>query len=151
MKFRFWWGVAVLYMAVIFYLSHQPAVHSNELSTSVTEVVIELVGEEAFQPPSTLDQLNHLLRKSTHFIAYFGLAIVFWMALAKKGFTRYLLAWGLATLYAFTDEFHQLFVEGRGGQLRDVGIDSSGAALAMLVLFGIQMTRRLLSPGRKSS
>lgn len=151
MKFSFWWGVAVIYMAVIFYLSHQPAVHSNELSTSFTEVVIELVGEETFRPPLTLDQLNHLLRKSTHFIAYFGLALVFWMALEKRGFTRYVTAWGLATLYACTDEFHQLFVEGRGGQLRDVGIDSSGAALAMLVILAIQMTRRLLSPGPKSS
>lgn len=151
MKFSFWWGVAVIYMAVIFYLSHQPAVHSNELSTSVTEVVIELVGEETFRPPSTLDQLNHLLRKSTHFIAYFGLALVFWMALEKRGFTRYVTAWGLATLYACTDEFHQLFVEGRGGQLRDVGIDSSGAALAMLVILAIQMTRRLMSPGPKST
>lgn len=31
-------------------------------------------------------------------------------------------------LYACTDEYHQLFVPGRSGQLRDVMIDAVGAA-----------------------
>lgn len=34
----------------------------------------------------------------------------------------------IAVLYACTDEYHQLFVPGRSGQLRDVMIDAVGAA-----------------------
>jgi len=34
--------------------------------------------------------------------------------------------------YAFSDEFHQLFVSGRGPQLSDVWIDSAGAGVGIL-------------------
>ncbi|UYJ41604.1 MAG: VanZ family protein [Lachnospiraceae bacterium] len=37
-------------------------------------------------------------------------------------------SWMIAVLYACTDEYHQLFVPGRSGQLRDVMIDAVGAA-----------------------
>jgi len=33
----------------------------------------------------------------------------------------------IATLYAFSDEWHQTFVPGREGTLRDVAIDALGA------------------------
>ena len=42
-------------------------------------------------------------------------------------------AWGLATLYAGTDELHQRFVSDRGPALLDVGIDSAGALTGALV------------------
>ena len=44
-----------------------------------------------------------------------------------------LVAWGAATLYAATDEFHQLFVPGRAGLPTDVLIDATGAALGLFV------------------
>lgn len=36
-------------------------------------------------------------------------------------------------LYASTDEFHQIFVEGRSGKVTDVLIDTCGAALGIFV------------------
>lgn len=44
---------------------------------------------------------------------------------------RYLTAAGLAILYACSDEFHQLFVEGRAGLVSDVIVDSVGAVLGL--------------------
>ena len=44
-----------------------------------------------------------------------------------------LVAWGCATLYAATDELHQLFVPGRAGLFTDVLIDATGAAIGLLV------------------
>ena len=44
-----------------------------------------------------------------------------------------LFAFALCVLYAASDEFHQFFVDGRSGQLRDVIIDSCGAAVGVLV------------------
>jgi VanZ family protein len=38
----------------------------------------------------------------------------------------------MAVLFALSDEFHQSFVRGRHSALRDVGIDSLGALLALL-------------------
>lgn len=42
-------------------------------------------------------------------------------------------AWLLTIAYAATDEFHQSFVPGRGDSIVDVGIDSIGSALGLLI------------------
>lgn len=42
-------------------------------------------------------------------------------------------AWLACVTYAFSDEFHQSFVPGRDSSLLDVGFDSLGAALGVLV------------------
>ncbi len=39
--------------------------------------------------------------------------------------------WGFVILYAVSDEVHQLFVPGRGGQLTDVIIDTAGAGAGL--------------------
>lgn len=135
-------------MIGIFYLSHQPASASNELSTGITVIVVETVEKVTAHSSYSLDSLNHVLRKSTHFVAYFGLALILWLALDRSK-KRYLYAWGFATLYAVTDEFHQLFVDGRGGQAKDVAIDSLGAATAMLLLYSAnKLVRKFKSPDR---
>lgn len=40
-----------------------------------------------------------------------------------------------AFAYSLTDEFHQLFARGRGASLFDCGIDTVGAAIAMLLVY----------------
>ena len=54
----------------------------------------------------------------------------FMMMIAKHPM---LAAWITGSLYAATDEFHQLFVANRSGELRDVCIDSAGVLLGTLV------------------
>jgi VanZ family protein len=46
--------------------------------------------------------------------------------------------WAILTagVYALTDEYHQAFVPGRTASLLDCGIDTVGAALGMLVVYG---------------
>jgi VanZ family protein len=44
------------------------------------------------------------------------------------------LALVLASCYGATDEFHQLFVPGRSGEVRDWAIDTLGALTAAVVL-----------------
>ena len=46
-------------------------------------------------------------------------------------------AWVVGTLYAASDEIHQLFVPGRSGQLRDVLLDSAGVAAGILLAWMI--------------
>ena len=53
---------------------------------------------------------------------------------------------GLAALYAVTDEFHQTFVPSRQGQIVDVFIDSLGAALG---LFAVWMAVRWRKPSQQ--
>lgn len=40
----------------------------------------------------------------------------------------------IAILYACSDEWHQTFIPGRGGTIRDVGFDSLGVLIAFLSL-----------------
>ena len=54
---------------------------------------------------------------------------------------RIVCATAICALYASTDEFHQLFVPGRAGMLSDVGIDTLGAFVGILLAF-LVMTRR---------
>ena len=51
------------------------------------------------------------------------------------------LPWLIAAGYAATDEFHQLFVPGRSGQVSDVILDSAGAAIGVLIMTGIEWLR----------
>ena len=43
----------------------------------------------------------------------------------------------LCAVYASFDEIHQLFVEGRSCQFTDVLIDTAGAAVSMILSFGV--------------
>lgn len=52
-----------------------------------------------------------------------------------------LLPWAIAAVYAATDEFHQLFVPGRSGQISDVILDSAGALAGLLILTAARKIR----------
>lgn len=90
-----------------------------------------------------VEWVQTLARKTAHGLEYAILAVLIWWALnwARLGIPRpwprrlALQAWGLATLYAMTDEFHQTFVSSRQGQIQDVVIDSIGALVAMFLLW----------------
>ena len=57
-------------------------------------------------------------------------------------------AWAIATLYAASDELHQVFVRGRTPSLVDVAIDSAGAAVGIALLAWVLRRCRV---GRASS
>lgn len=74
------------------------------------------------------DFLIVLVRKGAHISIYFALGICAYMSFKNVW-------WSVAFcfIYACSDEFHQLFVEGRSGSFIDVGIDSIGYILGILV------------------
>jgi VanZ family protein len=78
-----------------------------------------------------------LLRKLAHTAEYAVLG-----ALLVRATGRSSLAFGLGTLYAVTDEVHQLFVRGRHGSPVDVAIDAAGLACGIL-LWNAARARRL--------
>jgi len=107
------WLPPLAWMGLIFVLSAQPQLPS--------------VGEDWF---------DTVLKKGAHMAGYGILASLYLRALRPRfGSSSRLrwVSWGLAVLYALTDERHQRFVPGRNGTLIDVGIDSVGAGAAMLL------------------
>ena len=47
----------------------------------------------------------------------------------------YLYSGFITVLYALSDEFHQLFIPGRTGRLKDVCIDSIGMLIGFLCIY----------------
>ena len=111
--------LSVMFAVVIFCFSARNGIESTEDSYAVGMEVGRIVHPD-FEEWSGDEQLtfaekvDHPVRKLAH-----------------------------ATEYAMTDEFHQLFVPGRSGQVRDVLLDSCGAAVGvLLVLFVTWLIRR---------
>lgn len=128
------WLLVILWMALIFYLSHQPANKSNGLSKGATEIIVVAVEKIAPKLDINKGSFNNILRKNAHFFAYLVLGALVANGLRSIGVIGYraiVFALLICVLYAISDEVHQLFVPGRGGQVKDVIIDSAGAIVGI--------------------
>ncbi|WP_281252956.1 VanZ family protein [Oceanobacillus senegalensis] len=129
------WAAVVLWMAVIFTFSHESGTASSERSTGVT-VLIETAINTVIPADAGMDRENfqYFIRKTAHFSVYFVLSILVVNALRASNVVRSR-AWWLtlliSILYAASDEFHQLFIPGRSGQVTDVLIDTVGASVGL--------------------
>jgi VanZ family protein len=113
------WLPAVIWMGVIFFLSHQTG---DRLHSFLPFFHRFLPAMESFD--------------AGHFAAYFILACTILWGLGKpfatvKGKLFVVL---LSVIYGITDEFHQSFVDGRTPDTKDLRNDAIGAALAMIVV-----------------
>ncbi|MCT1905546.1 VanZ family protein [Oceanobacillus sojae] len=130
------WIAVIFWMALIFYLSHQPAAISNELSSGITELIVDALEKLASQFQFNIGELHHIVRKNAHFFAYLMLGILVLNGLRRSGVNIKQgagIALLICILYAVTDEVHQLYIPGRSGEVRDVLIDSAGASLGIMI------------------
>ena len=128
-----WLVLAVLWSLFIW----SNSLHTAAQSTGQSLGLMELLAPILDLIPLSHDVLHVIIRKLGHFTEFGVLGLLWSAALLGKGNRRPLLAWGLCVAVACCDEFIQLFVPGRAGMLMDVGIDSAGAGLAVLVCWGI--------------
>ena len=94
-------------------------------------------------------QTDFFLRKLAHIFEYFILAVFIYNALlntfSKKqpGSLRIVfLVLFIAFLYAVSDEYHQTFVFGRDGNIKDVLIDFLGAMLGACAFYKFKFGSR---------
>lgn len=131
------YGIVVLvWMILIFTLSSQPAHQSNHLSRGVTEFIVEIVEKVTSKDGIDISRLNHMARKNAHFFTYLILGILVMNTMRRSGMSGYkvlALSIGICVLFAGSDEVHQLFVLGRGAQIKDVLIDSAGAIVGVIL------------------
>ncbi len=87
------------------------------------------------------NKIQKLVRKNAHYFLYMlgGVFLsVFFCANSKYKSSQIKLAiYAIITgiVYAFTDEFHQRFVPGRTGSLKDVFIDSMGVITGVVLVY----------------
>ena len=148
MKTRRVWQIilglaTILWIAFIFANSAKSGVESGADSSSVTEWLNETVGHVI---PS-FHVSGFFIRKAAHFLEFallsvllsFDLTLLFSLRAADtvKRSALVLLAIPVSATVAMIDEIIQRFSPGRGPSVRDVLIDTSGAATAALLFFGI--------------
>lgn len=127
-------GIVLVFMTVIFLFSGQQGESSQHLSRRIAGWIAGGLGLPA--EGTAFEQINYIVRKAAHMTEYalFAGALYFSMCTwSLKRKTRIMLACIICFLYACTDEFHQLFVMGRTGQFFDVMVDTTGAALGILM------------------
>lgn len=128
------WILVIAWMIFIFYMSNQPANISNEQS----DFVLNLIKNLGIDINNIyIDLAITIIRKGAHFSEYLILSLLYFNLLRfyiNKN-KALVLSTILCFLYASTDEFHQLFVEGRAGRFTDVLIDTSGAFTASILVF----------------
>lgn len=125
-------------MAVIFAMSTElgSAAHTAGLLYRFLQHLFP--GWLAQATPEELLEVHYWVRKGAHFTEYLVLTLLAYRAFRYGEAWRHWRALGfsgsLSVLYAFTDEFHQVFVASRGPSLRDVGIDALGAMTGFVLL-----------------
>ncbi len=139
--------LALFWMCVIFAFSAQEKEESSEVSEAISYRMVSSTGllfhlhldEEQLREIASA--IENTVRKAAHMTEYGILSILFYVWLGKWQFRvrrRAVTATAFAALYAVSDEIHQLFVPGRAGMVRDVVIDSIGAALGIFVFLGVK-------------
>ncbi len=135
------WIAPGLWMALIFFASSGAgsAQNTSRIIGPLLRWIFGAVTDE------TVWTIQFYIRKTGHAVGYAILAILCWRALVPPPrWTAAVwrsrsawLAWGIASVYAVTDEVHQSFIPSRQGSVMDVVLDSFGAAMGLLVVWAI--------------
>lgn len=154
---RNWWPVAA-WLGVIRMESTGYASSQNTFRL-LYQTMHYLFGQVNYQ---LLFELDHILRKTGHFIGYAVLSGLTFLALRNtyrdriqssidRPWGRYLsdlwqLEWSLIAILvtavtASLDEIHQTFLPFRTGRWQDVVLDTSGAVILQLVIYALSQLR----------
>lgn len=114
-------------VALAYYFSSQPAMISRVQSGSV----LELFKSFGFE-----NMTMHFVRKLAHFTLFGTIGGAFAIALSFKfaGFHLFGLSFAFGSIAGAFDELHQMFVPGRGPQIKDVMIDSAGSFVGAMII-----------------
>lgn len=141
MRRKMFAAASLLWMIVIFSFSAKVAEDSEEMSRSVGMLIGKTFIKEykdwtGEKQAAFAAKIDYPVRKAAHASEYALLGILLTGAVLdiRKPWRRRLLACFLiGAAYAASDEFHQLFVPGRSGQIMDVVIDSVGVAAGLIL------------------
>jgi VanZ family protein len=78
------------------------------------------------------------VKKTGHVLLFGALAVLIYRGLLGEGVNRKKAAiWAVFTafFYGATDEFHQMFTQGRESRVRDIFIDGIGAGIVIYVIY----------------
>lgn len=136
--------LTIITFIAIFIFSGQNGNKSGNTSRNFTRRIIEILpicrDLEEYKKDEIVENSQYIIRKLAHFTIY-TLAGINMMGVAstydinnRRKFANVLL---VGTMYAISDEIHQMFTGGRTPAILDVGIDCLGIFFGSLIVFSI--------------
>lgn len=140
------WIITISWIVMIFHLSNQTAVQSSNTSNMIVNVINEILGVDI--------EDDTVIRKVAHATEFAILTIFTYVALSStnkiSNKTSYaespvklmrsdnemniVFTLWFTILNAIFDEYHQLFVDGRDGSIKDVLIDLIGIVIVLIII-----------------
>lgn len=132
--------IVIIWLGIVFILSSESGIKSENTSSNFTKIIfMNNITDEK------VENLTFIIRKFAHFSLYVfgGISICVCMKMNLKSTSNvFLISYIIGTLYAITDELHQLIIPGRSCEIRDVIIDSvgvlCGVGIVKIGTFGIK-------------
>lgn len=125
--------IAILWMGLIFSFS------SKDINASLkqSDIFVKKIENNQLLAKASAEKIptSLLVRKTAHFSIYFVLALILAPLIKRNNndLKGSLITVFVVFLYACSDEFHQIFVKGRGSHFTDVLIDSFGGAIGVFL------------------
>lgn len=136
-------------LTFVWFNSAQTADDSTEISRSVTRSVAPHVIDgynklSDKEKEAKVKELNPKMRCIAHSLEYVPLGILLFLLMlsvfetgkklkTENSVALLLLSLLLAFLFALTDEIHQIFVDGRSFEMKDIGLDMLGMAVGYVL------------------
>ena len=142
---------AIFMMYIIFMFSAQDADLSSSISARASYMIVKAadyvfdVGLEDWQIEEYSHRIHGVTRKVAHMTEYFLLAVAVSFPLYVYGLHGIALVFAaglFCVAFACTDEYHQSYVAGRAASFKDVGIDSFGVLIGIILVRIIGWTGR---------
>lgn len=135
--------LVLLWIGFIFVNSLFPASQSSTISGGVVDQVNSMLHQIGISGEIT----DHMVRKSAHFIEFTLLGVLLFLTIrsySPRPGRHIFIGLFLGLLIPVTDEFIQLFVDGRGSQVSDIVLDFSGVLTGCILffLFFLLVTRK---------
>lgn len=141
----------VLTFISIFNFSNQDGQASSGVSRKVAKKIIDIypytknLNEE--NKNQIVEKIQPIIRKGAHLSIYTLVGILMMSFISTYNIKlkyRFLISILVGLVYASSDEIHQSFIPGRNASIIDVGIDTSGVLLGIiLVLIIISVYKKL--------
>ncbi len=137
--------VVLIWMSIIFGFSNQQGEGSGNTSRKISAVIVKIIDVKNrysdLEKDNLIEVVEPILRKIAHLTTYAigGIAIAncVWQFCSKEK-----RAIGISTcigvMYAISDEIHQLMIDGRNGNIKDVIIDSIGILIGIMIFLLIK-------------
>ncbi len=125
----------VIWMIVVFMLSHQNGEESGGLSRKVANIFArgDTVQAERLEP--MIRKVAHMTEYAAGGMIFYGILLTYPKSSRRK---KVILSLAFVIFYASTDETHQLFIDARSGSIKDVFIDTFGGILGICAMFIIE-------------